>query len=267
MAEVDLYDGHYDHLSTKVFADIRKETYGEDLGQTSWMTADELRNFIGLLGLNSSRHLLEVGSGSGGTALFIAENAGCHVLGIDINAFGIKNATELAEKRNLQMQVHFQLADASQALPFEKESFDVVFSNDVICHIPNRLDLLKEWFRVLKPGGRMLFTDALVITGMVTQEELAMRSSIGIYVFSPPGVNEQMISDSGFELIRREDLTPEAALISKRWHDARAKRRDALLKIEGEGNYQGLQKFLWCVYTLCEEKRLSRFMYLGVKRS
>jgi SAM-dependent methyltransferase len=266
MPEVDLYDGYYDQFSSDVLGAIRKETYGEDLGQSSWMTADELRNFIKYLSLKSSDDLLEVGSGSGGTGLFIAETAGCRVQGVDINEFGIKNANDLASKRNLQQKVQFKLADASKSLPFENQSFDVIFSNDVICHIPNRLDLFKEWYRILKPGGRMLFTDALVISGMVTAEEIATRSSIGIYVFSPPGVNEHLISKAGFESITTDDLTAQAALISKRWHDARAKRRDALLKIEGEAKFQGLQNFLGCVYTLCAEKRLSRFMYLAEKR-
>jgi ubiquinone/menaquinone biosynthesis C-methylase UbiE len=266
MPDVDLYDGHYDQFSSDVLSAIRLETYGEDLGQSSWMTADELRTFLRLLALKPSEYLLEVGSGSGGTSLFIAEHAGSRVHGIDINAVGIKNANELARKRKLEDRVQFQLVDAGKRLPFDDQSFDVIFSNDVICHIPNRLDLLHEWFRILKPGGRMLFTDALVITGMVTHEEMARRSSIGVYVFSPPGVNEHLISEAGFKLMKREDLTQEAAFISKKWHDARATRHEALLKIEGESNYQGLQNFLSCVHTLCAERRLSRFMYLGEKK-
>ena len=56
-----------------------------------------------------------------------------------------------------------------------------------MCHIANRLEVLGEWHRVLRPGGRMLFTDAMIVTGLVSQEELAVRSSIGWYLFVPPG--------------------------------------------------------------------------------
>jgi SAM-dependent methyltransferase len=265
MPEVDLYNGYYDQFSTDVLGAVRKETYGEDLGQSSWMTADELRHFISLLDLKKSDSFLEVASGSGGSALFIAENIGCQVIGIDINEFGIKNANELARKRNLDAITRFQLTDASQTLPFEENRFDAVFSNDAICHIPGRPQILKEWHRVLKPGGRMLFTDALVVTGLVSHEEVAGRSSIGYYEYSPPGVNERLIQDCNFELIRTEDLTAQAAFISERWHNARERHRDALLKLEGESKFKGLQDFLLCVHKLSGEKRLSRFMYLAKK--
>ena len=45
-ASVDLYNTSYDNFSARVQADVRAETYGQDLGQSSWMTADELRQFI-----------------------------------------------------------------------------------------------------------------------------------------------------------------------------------------------------------------------------
>jgi ubiquinone/menaquinone biosynthesis C-methylase UbiE len=265
MPEVDLYDGYYDQFSTDVLGAIRRETYGEDLGQSSWMTADELRHFISLLELKKSDSFLEVASGSGGCSLFIAEQVGCKVIGIDINEFGIRNSNELARKRKLDSTARFQLTDAGHPLPFEENRFDAVFSNDAICHIPGRLQILKEWHRVLKPGGRMLFTDALVVTGLVSHEEIAQRSSIGYYDYSPPGVNERLIQDCNFELIQTEDLTAQAALISQRWHNARERHRDALLKLEGETKFKGLQDFLKCVHKRSGEKRLSRFMYLAKK--
>jgi hypothetical protein len=57
-------------------------------------------------------------------------------------------------------------------------------------------------FRILKPGGRMLFSDALVVGGVLSHEEIATRSSIGFYVCSPPGENERLIEQAGFRLIR-----------------------------------------------------------------
>ena len=266
MQNVDLYNGVYGRFKTDVLAAIRRETYGEDLGQSSWMTADELREFIRLLELKGSDTVLEVGSGSGGSALFISQNTGCRVVGLDINEFGIKNSNELAKQRKLDSMVRFQLADASRPLPFPDNTVDAIFSNDAICHIPERSKALKDWHRILKPAGRILFTDALVITGMISHEEIAKRSSIGYYVYSPPGVNEALIREAGFEFIRSEDLTGQATLVSKRWHNARANHRDDLVPMEGEKNFNALQDFLWSVHTLCSEKRLARFMYLGRKK-
>ena len=88
-------------------------------------------------------------------------------------------------------------------LPFDDKTFDAVFSNDVLCHIPGRPKVLGEMFRVLKPGGRMLFSDALVVGGMLSHEEIATRSSIGFYVYSPPGENERLIEARGISPDRR----------------------------------------------------------------
>jgi len=257
----ELYNTHYGEFAADVQGAVRSETYGEDIGQSSWMTADELRYFATILRIDSSSNLLEIGSGSGGSAIFLAENTGCSISGIDANEFGTSNANALAKQRGLDSKARFELIDASKQLPFDAGMFDVVFSNDVMCHVPDRQKVFREWCRVLKPGGQMLFTDALVITGIISQVEIATRSSIGPYFFVPSGENERMIEDAGFEIITVEDLTHAAAEVSKRWHDARAKHRDAMIQIEGVDNFEGLQDFLQCVHTLTSERRLSRFMY------
>jgi SAM-dependent methyltransferase len=259
----DLYNTHYGKFATDAQAAVRTETYGEDLGQSSWMTADELREFARFLEIGAESNVLEVGSGSGGSALFLTELTGCSIAGVDANEFGIANANKLAEQRGLSDGAKFLQVDASKALTFADASFDVVVSTDVLCHIPDRQNVLREWHRVVKPGGKILFTDALVITGIVSHEEIANRSSIGLYFFLPPGENERMIEAAGFRLLEVRDLTSAAAEVSKRWHDARDKHRDAMISIEGEENFDGLQKFLWGVHTLTSERRLSRLMYLA----
>jgi SAM-dependent methyltransferase len=155
--------------------------------------------------------------------------------------------------------------DASKPLPFPGDTFDAVLSNDAMCHISNRLEVLAEWCRVLRPGGRMLFTDAMILTGVVSQEELAIRSSIGFYLFSPPGENERLIREAGFTLLSSQDVTAAAELIAKRWHAAREEHRGELVTREGEANFAGLQRFLACVHQLSAEHRLSRYCYLAQK--
>ena len=132
-----------------------------------------------------------------------------------------------------------------------------------MCHIAGRPAVLRDWHRLLKPGGRALFTDALVVTGPVSHEEIAARSSIGYYLFVPPGTNEAMLHEAGFELLAVHDVTANAAEIASRWHDARARHRTALVAREGEPNFEGLQRFLQCVHTVSMERRLSRFAYLA----
>jgi SAM-dependent methyltransferase len=262
---VDLYDNVYAHYGSGAEAAVRRRAFGEDIGQSSWITAAEWLRFADRLQAGRDAHLLEVGSGSGGPAVYLAAARGCRVTGIDVNDHGVRNGERLAATQGLSDRVTFQRADASQPLPFPADAFDAVVSNDAMCHIPNRLEVLKEWHRVLRPGGRMLFTDAMIVTGLVSQEELAVRSLIGWYLFAPPGENERLIGLAGFTLLASDDATGPAETIARQWHDARAQYRDDLVAREGEANFAGLQRFLACVHRLSAERRLSRYCYLAEK--
>jgi hypothetical protein len=105
----------------------------------------------------------------------------------------------------------------------------------------------------------------MVLTGIVSHEELAIRSSIGFYLFVPPGENERLLEAAGFTVLGVQDVTANAADVSHRWHEARARHRAALQAREGERNFEGLQRFLTCVHTLSVERRLSRYAYLAEK--
>ena len=263
--KVDLYDTAYGNYESHTYRQVRIETYGEDLGQTSWVTTEESKEIPRLLDLRPNSSVLELGCGSGGYALHLAEKVGCRLVGLDINAPGVRNANQLALARGLASQARFEQCDVSDNLPFDDNAFDAVFSNDVLCHIPGRPKVLGEMFRVLKPGGRMLFSDALVVGGMVSHEEIATRSSIGFYVYSPSGENERLIERAGFRQIRATDTTESAARIAKQWHQAREGRKQELVATEGNINFEGLQRFLSCVHILTSEKRLLRYLYFASK--
>lgn len=263
---VDLYDRSYAAHSAQVYREVRQETYDVDLGQTGWMTGQELRSFFEQLQLNAASRVLEIGCGAGGCAVYLAQTVGAKVIGIDVNASGIRNARELAQSAGLCSKTEFLCLDAAQKLPLEDNSVDAVFSNDAMCHIPNRLQTLCEWRRVLRPGGRMLFTDALIVTGLLSNAEIATRSSVGMYWFLPPGENEQLIKNAGFELLSTANLTASVADISCRWFEARSRRERDLVALEGAASYSGLQRFLSCVHAVSCAGRLSRFCYLAGKR-
>ena len=262
--QVDLYNSTYGNFKEQVLAEIRRDTYGEDIGQNSWITTDEYDTFYSWLNLSPGDHALEIASGSGGPALYLAKKFKCRITGLDINEEGVKTANQHALEANIT-DVKFQLADVNQRLPFEDETFDAVMCTDSMNHFSDRLGYLKEWHRVLKSGKRALFTDPVVITGPVSNEELAARSNIGFFLFVPLELTTRLIQKVGFKLVRCEDVTENIELTSGRWHDSRQKHREALIKIEGEERFEGLQKFFSTVHKLTSERRLSRFVFLAEK--
>jgi hypothetical protein len=111
----------------------------------------------------------------------------------------------------------------------------------------------------------MLFSDALVIGGLISHHEIATRSSIGFYIFSPPGENERWIRNAGFSDVKISDTTESATRTAARWQDARQKHRERLVAAEGVDKWEGLQRFLSCVRALTEERRLLRLLYQAQK--
>jgi SAM-dependent methyltransferase len=264
--QVDLYDNTYGNFKEQVLAEIRRETYGEDIGQNSWITSDEYDTFYGWLELSPNAHVLEVASGSGGPAIYLARKFGCRVTGIDINEEGLATSRQAAHDANIT-DAEFQFADVDKSLPFEDGMFDAVMCIDSMNHFRNRRGVLEEWRRVVKTGGRILFTDPVVITGTVSNEELAARSSIGFFLFVPLEETKQTIDQAGFDLLRCEDATGNIELTSGRWHDSRQRHQEALIQIEGEERFEGLQRFMATVYKLTSERRLSRYVFVAQKNA
>jgi SAM-dependent methyltransferase len=260
----DYYTTNYGNFPKALYEQLRQEQFGEDIGQTSWLTADEYREYCTWLELEPASNVLEVGSGSGGPALFMARTTGAHVTGVDMSERGVANANQMARERQLDTLARFLHADASQPLPFANETFDAVVCIDTINHLSGRLQVLREWHRVLKPGGRVLFTDPVIVTGLLSSEEIATRS-IGYCLFAAPGEDERLIKEAGFELVRRQDATENIAQLSKRRYDVRANRSAELVSIEGETWFAGTQRFLAVAHMLSSERRLSRFVILGRK--
>jgi cyclopropane fatty-acyl-phospholipid synthase-like methyltransferase len=262
--QVDLYHSTYGNFQEQVLTAVRQETYGEDIGQNSWITTNEYDAFYSWLNLSPGEHVLEIASGSGGPALYLAQKFQCRITGLDINEAGIKTANRQARQANIR-DAAFQVADVNQRLPFAAGIFDAVMCIDSMNHFQDRPGYLKEWNRVLKSGKRALFTDPVVMTGPVSNEELAARSNIGFFLFVPLEVTTQYIREAGFNLLRCEDVTGNIELTSGRWYASRERHREDLLKLEGQERFEGLQKFLSTVHKLTRERRLSRFVFLAEK--
>jgi ubiquinone/menaquinone biosynthesis C-methylase UbiE len=259
------YDANYGNFQTELYEQIRREAFGEDIGQNSWLTVDEQDRFLTWLELSTGKTLLDVGCGAGGPALRIVATTGCSVIGIDVHEQAVSTACSLADQRGLSRLAMFRVINGTDQLPFPDASFDSITCVDAIIHLPNRASVVGEWTRLLKPGGRLLFTDPLIVTGPLTNAEIAVRSSAGFYVFVPSGYDERMIAQCGLQLVTSENVSRNMAEVAERRRVARALRSSALREIEGDRAYEGQQDFLAIAAHVAEEGRLSRFVYVAQK--
>jgi ubiquinone/menaquinone biosynthesis C-methylase UbiE len=264
---VDSYGAQYGNFDSELLAEVRREAFGEDIGQNGWLTASEQDMFIDWLSLSKKDHLLDIACGSGRPTIRIAEATGCRATGIDLHADAVSNATAYAKRRGLEDRTSFHVVNASEQLPFSRDKFDALICVDAINHLHDRILVLKEWHRVLKPGGRLLFTDPIIVTGPLTNHEIAIRASIGVFLFVPDGTDEQMLQMTGFSIERVADGTENMAHNARRRFDARARREAALREIEGGDAFDGQQVFFETAACLAEQRRLSRKAFLARKNS
>jgi ubiquinone/menaquinone biosynthesis C-methylase UbiE len=112
------------------------------------------------VGLDTTKQLLDVGSGVGGPSRCIASEFGCRVTGIDLTDDYCCAATMLAERVALSHLVSYRRGDALN-LPFPGETFDVVWTQHAAMNIPDKATMYREMHRVLKPGGVLAIYDIL----------------------------------------------------------------------------------------------------------
>jgi SAM-dependent methyltransferase len=262
---VETYGTAYEHYASDALSAVRRETYDEDIGQNSWLNAAELRQLLEWMNVGPQTNVLEVACGSGGPACYAAQLTGCRLTGIDNTAEGIVNAQKLSAQMRLTDRATFVEADANDRLPFADDEFDALLCIDALNHLRDRRFVISEWARVLRSGGAMTFTDPVVVTGAVTNAELALRSSIGFFLFVPPGYTEKLLTDAGLRIERVVDASDAAASTSARRRAARARVREALLQFEGEAKFEAFQDFLQVVHDLTASRRLSRYIFHAVK--
>lgn len=253
------YDRLYADFDSDLMRGVRGEAYGRDIGQNSWATAEEVESAIEWLALAAGSRLLDIGCGPGGPLAFIAGRTGCSGVGIDSSSEAVESAT-----RRAPAKVSILQHDANEPLPFGDGQFDAVMSIDSVLHMRDREALFREASRVLVAGGRFWFTDAAVISGQISNAEIAVRAPFGLTNFVPAGFNEARLAAAGFAGIAAVDRSANVVSNASGRIAARLTHRKELEAIEGVEEFQRQQEYLEIVVALARRRALSRVSYTAV---
>ena len=245
---------------------IRREAYDEDIGQHSWVGAEELRQDAARLGLGPTHRLLDLGSGAGGPLTFLIASFGCTGVGLELSPAAIEVGFSRAAELGVQGRFAAQVADLNDALPAGLGEFDSALAIDVVLHLRDRQALFRQVAALLRSAGRFLLTDAGVITGAVSNEELRLRSLHGYTQFVPVGWNEQLLEAAGFRLLEIEDRTASVVRNANGRLAAMRNHCEELGKLSGVASLQAQSAYLATVAELAARRAVSRIMYLVEKR-
>jgi sarcosine/dimethylglycine N-methyltransferase len=157
-------------------------------------------------GIMSGTQVLDVCSGMGGPARYLAHRLGCRVTGLDITESRHEGAIRLTELVRLGHLVDFRLGNALD-MPFADAAFDVVIGQEAFAHVPDKPRLIAECVRVVRPGGIVAFTDILRRDGLSAAELERLRRGMTFQSLETLDGYSRLLAERDCTVLACDDLS------------------------------------------------------------
>ncbi|MEL7048309.1 MAG: methyltransferase domain-containing protein [Pseudomonadota bacterium] len=177
--------------------------------------------------LSPGSRVLDLGSGYGGAARYIAKRFGCQVTALNLSEKENERNRAMCVEAGLDQQVDV-LDGSFEDIPLPDASVDVVWSQDAILHSGRRAPVVEEAARVLKPGGRFVFTDPME-SGQCGREDLEpVLARIHLETLGSFAFYEETCRAVGLTSLEQRDLTPQLITHYSRVAEELTAQREAL---------------------------------------
>jgi glycine/sarcosine/dimethylglycine N-methyltransferase len=154
--------------------------------------------------------VLDVGAGYGGAARYLARTFGCKVTCLNLSEVENERNRELNRAQGLHHLV--DVVDGSfEDLPFEDNSYDLIWSQDAFLHSGDRSRVLEEVVRVLRPGGELIFTDPMSADGTPTSALSPILARLQLDSMGSPGYYRRQLLRLGMASVDFQDATHQLA--------------------------------------------------------
>lgn len=167
------------------------------------------RELAAMLAPAPGSRVIDIGSGIGGPARYLASAHGCDVTGVDLTPEFVAAATDLTRRTGLTEHVRFEEGSAL-ALPFPDGGFDHAWSQNVAMNIDDRATFYAEVRRVLRPGGRFAIQDVTQGEAGPPTYPLMWADRPEISFLRTPQETRALLGAAGFSVLHWEDTTATA---------------------------------------------------------
>ncbi|MGH7388572.1 MAG: class I SAM-dependent methyltransferase [Candidatus Rokuibacteriota bacterium] len=206
-------------------------------------------------GIDAASRVLDVCAGLGGPARFLAARLGCRVVALELNAGRAAGAARLTRRVGLAERVAVLRGDAT-ALPLAAGRFDACLSQEGLLHVPDKTAVLRECHRVLRPRGRLAFTDWIAQPRLDDGERRRLEQWMAATTLQGLDGYRRLLGATGFAGIEVEDLTDEwRPILRARLEMHRALRADTVARF-GEAWYREYQQVYGFFVALVEAGKL-----------
>ena len=206
-------------------------------------------------GIDGSSRVLDVCAGLGGPARFMARRWGARVTGVDLSPDRAAGARRLSAAVGLDRLVRMVRGDA-QALPFERGAFTAVVSQEGFLHVPDKAVALAECRRVLRPGGRLVFSDWVANPRLGDGERRRLDKWMAAVTLQSIDSYKAMLAGAGFLSVGAEDLSREwSGILRRRLEMFRGLRPDTVARL-GQARHDEYDQLYTFFVKLVEDGKL-----------